>query len=303
MEHEFFSQFGSALIEQLESDDSVVLSDDLPGSWIESFAKLKKVVIVPSSLALNYGCALAEEHRRTWVIGHASSLVDRDFETWRTLTIGVDFPLKVISLAGLTGSDRGLRYQSVDDVTLLRTQSAVKLLIPDDLISAKAMISGSRAMDQPCYLRLSSLLPREIPRLDSKIDLSGSLVAEGIDVTMVGCGVMVLEILKACDLIATYNLTADVIECFNPNNLPQDLLLQSIAKTGLAVVCEEGSTSGGLGEALCRLVCEKQPARVRVIGSHGQGQSGDPASLLEYYGLNGQEIASTVIQALAVRRR
>ena len=68
--------------------------------------------------------------------------------------------------------------------------------------------------------------------------------------------------------------------------LDEELVLSAAKKCGRVITCEEHSIIGGLGEAVCSLLCEKLPTPVRRIGVNDEfGHSGPAGALLKQFGL------------------
>lgn len=77
--------------------------------------------------------------------------------------------------------------------------------------------------------------------------------------------------------------------------MDEQLLLASAEKTGRVVTVEEHSVIGGLGSAVCDVLCGKYPAKVLKIGMDDTfGESGTAQELLEKYGLSAQRISDRI---------
>jgi len=64
-----------------------------------------------------------------------------------------------------------------------------------------------------------------------------------------------------------------------------------VKKTGCVVTAEEGQMNGGLGGAIAELLADECPAPMVRIGMKDRfGESGEPAELLEYFGLDAKHI-------------
>jgi transketolase len=83
--------------------------------------------------------------------------------------------------------------------------------------------------------------------------------------------------------------------------LDRETLLASVQKTGFAVTAEEHQISGGLGSAVCELLCEACPTRVVRLGVRDRfGQSGSAEALLAHYGLDVDGVVTAVKQGLSL---
>ena len=75
--------------------------------------------------------------------------------------------------------------------------------------------------------------------------------------------------------------------------------MRAAKETGLLITAEEHSIIGGLGEAVCSVLCEEYPTKVIRIGIQDVfGHSGPAFDLLKEFGLSAENIARTVKQAL-----
>ena len=75
--------------------------------------------------------------------------------------------------------------------------------------------------------------------------------------------------------------------------------MESAKKTQRVVVLEEGIIVGGLGSAVAHALSEQYPVPMRYIGMDDCfGQSGDPAALMEYYGMTAEETVRKVKELL-----
>ena len=77
--------------------------------------------------------------------------------------------------------------------------------------------------------------------------------------------------------------------------LDEDLIVAAAKETGKVVTVEEHSVIGGLGSAVCDVLCAKAPTPVLKIGMQDMfGESGPAVALLEKYKLDGKGIYEQV---------
>ena len=85
--------------------------------------------------------------------------------------------------------------------------------------------------------------------------------------------------------------------------LDEKALLESIGKTGCAVVAEEHNMTGGLGEAVAGVLAANLPAPLEFVnGKDRFGQSGTPAELLKAYGLDAPHIVEAAKKVIARKK-
>ena len=82
-----------------------------------------------------------------------------------------------------------------------------------------------------------------------------------------------------------------------------ELVIKAAEECGCILTCEEHSTIGGLGGAVCELVSEKCPVPVVRLGVNDEfGRSGTAAAVLEYYGLTAENIAVKAKETMALKK-
>ena len=92
---------------------------------------------------------------------------------------------------------------------------------------------------------------------------------------------------------------ARVINIHTIKPLDEEIILKAAKECGKVITAEEHSVIGGLGEAVCALLSEKQPTPVRRIGVQDKfGCSGPAWDLLKLYGLDAATICKTVHEML-----
>ncbi len=73
------------------------------------------------------------------------------------------------------------------------------------------------------------------------------VVRDGSDVTLVGWGAVLREMLAAADRLAAENISAEVIDVATLVPLDAETILGSVARTGRCVICHEAPLTAGFG--------------------------------------------------------
>lgn len=122
---------------------------------------------------------------------------------------------------------------------------------------------------------------------------------DGNDITVVATGLLVQEAAKAADALKSEGISVRVIDIHTIKPIDREILVRAAKETGLLITAEEHSIIGGLGEAVCSVLCEEYPTKVIRIGIQDVfGHSGPAFDLLKEFGLSAENIARTVKQAL-----
>lgn len=137
----------------------------------------------------------------------------------------------------------------------------LKVVMPATPCDAKGLLISSIEDNNPVIFmehrwlyNLSGPVPEDVYR----VPLGKARVArEGEHVTLVGASYMVLEALRAAEKLAKEGVRAEVIDlrCLRP--LDEELILQSIAKTGHLVAADTGWKTVGFSAEIIARAAEK----------------------------------------------
>jgi transketolase len=124
------------------------------------------------------------------------------------------------------------------------------------------------------------------------------IMREGRDASILACGPLLYEALKAAEELQKKNISIEVLNVATIKPLDTETILKSVAKTKRVITVEEGQAFGGLGGAVVEYLSQVMPVPVRRIGVQDRfGQSGTIDQLWAEYQLD----ASTIIkQAMAL---
>ena len=195
--------------------------------------------------------------------------------------------------AGISVGPDGGSHQMIEDIALMRASPNMKVLVPADYAAADSAIRIAAQTPGPVYVRMGRAKVPQVYEDGSELEMGRAYVLrEGEDVTIFACGVEVNEALLAADQLARENISAEVIDVFSIKPLDSETILRSIKKTGCAVVAEEHSVNGGLGDAITALLCTECPAPVELIGMQDRfGKSASFEELLSFFGIDAASIA------------
>lgn len=205
--------------------------------------------------------------------------------------------LRIIgSEPGICATDNGGTHMTFEDIALVRTiPDSTVIDISDGTMFAK-MLHLTKDMSGVIYIRTPRRGLCDIYSEDEKFDIGkGKLVAEGSDCTIIASGIMVSTAIKVRKILADENINVEVIDPITIKPLDRQLILDSVMKTKKVVTLENHSIVGGLGGAVCELLAEEYPVKVKRIGIDEQyGQVGNETYLREVYGLSAEIVAEKV---------
>jgi transketolase len=171
---------------------------------------------------------------------------------------------------------------------------------PCDYNQTKAATIAIAEFEGPVYLRFGrpKVANFTTPELGFTIG-KGILLQPGSDVTIVATGHLVWEALEAAKVLADKGVSAEVINIHTIKPLDEEIILNSVKKTGCIVTAEEHNYLGGMGESIAGLLARKHPTPMEFVATHDTfGESGTPAQLMEKYGLDKNAIVQKVNDVL-----
>lgn len=206
------------------------------------------------------------------------------------------------SHAGITVGEDGASHQCIEDIALMRAIPGMVVMCPADDIEARAAVKAAAEYKGPVYMRLGrSAVPVINDPATYKFEWGkGIKVKEGKDLTLIASGIMVDSANKAAEMLAKDGIDAEIIDIHTIKPIDEDIIVESAKKTGVVITLEEHSVIGGLGSAVCDVLCEKYPVRVKKIGIYDKyGESGSASALMEKYRLDGKGVYEQVKDYLA----
>ncbi|MEZ3504123.1 MAG: transketolase family protein [Lachnospiraceae bacterium] len=207
------------------------------------------------------------------------------------------------SHAGLTVGEDGATHQCIEDISLMRTIPGMTVVVPCDGSETRLATKAILEYTGPCYLRTGRCA------LDTVTDQfenyhfelgKGVRLADGRDVTIIACGLMVQESLKAAELLKVEGISARVIDMHTIKPIDRELILKAADETGAIVTAEEHNIIGGLGGAVAEVLSSERPIPLERVGVNDCfGHSGHPEELLRHYGLAPEDVAAAAKKAIA----
>ena len=209
--------------------------------------------------------------------------------------------------AGITVGEDGATHQCNEDIALMRTIPGMTVICPADATEAYAATEAALKHVGPVYLRFGrfavpDLTAELVPEYKFEIG-KGVKYTEGEDVCIIATGYMAHLAYEAAGILKNEGISAEVINIHTVKPLDRELIVASAKKCGAVVTAEEHSVIGGLGSAVCDLLCESCPTPVVKIGMNDEyGRSASAAELLKFYGFTAERIAEDAKKAIAKKR-
>jgi len=302
--------FGKGIIELAQMNERVVVitadlaesvrlieyKEKFPERFVECGVAEQSMATVASGMA-NYGKIL-------FMASYAVFSPGRNWEQIRTTIAINNLPVKIIgSHAGVvTGAD-GVTHQALEDIALMRCLPNMTVIVPCDAEEARKTTLAVVEIDGPVYIRLSREAMPEITGQNSEFKIGkANILREGKDVTIVGCGWILSEAMKASEDLSKEGIECEVINMHTVSPLDSDTLIKSVNKTGCVVSVEDHQVEGGLGSAVAQVLAFARPTPQEFVGIiHQYGQSGTARELIKEYGLDAETIKDRVRKVIGRR--
>ncbi len=212
--------------------------------------------------------------------------------------------VKVIgSHAGLTVGEDGATHQCIEDISLMRTIPGMTVIVPCDSNEVRLATKAMLDYQGPCYFRTGRPAVECVTDTfaDYKFEIGkGVQLVDGSDVTIIACGLMVQEALKAQKLLEAEGISARVIDMHTIKPIDRDIIVKAAKETGAIVTAEEHNVIGGLGAAVSEVLVQTENVPMEFVGVEDIfGHSAAPKVLLEKYGLTPENIAAKAKKAIS----
>lgn len=296
--------YGDGLVEAgQEFDNLVVLDADLAEAtktcvFKKAFPDRHIDCGIAESNMMGVAAGLAATGKVPFASSFAMFTAGRAFEQVRN---SIGYPHLNVKIgathAGISVGEDGATHQCNEDIALMRTIPGMVIINPSDYVEAKEAVKAVCKYDGPCYLRFGRLaVPVINDREDYKFEIGKAVtLREGKDVTIIASGLTVSASLEAAELLAKDGIEAKVINMHTIKPIDAEAVIEAAKQTGKVVTVEEHSVIGGLGSAVCDVLAENYPVKVKKIGINDKfGESGPAAELVKKYGLDGESIYKTV---------
>lgn len=205
------------------------------------------------------------------------------------------------SHAGITLGEDGATHQIMEDIAMMRALPNMVVINPCDYSQTYQATQAIADYNGPVYLRFGRPVVPDFSPIDEPFVIGkGILLIEGSDVSIVATGHLVWEAIIAAQELSKAGISAEIINIHTIKPLDEDMLIQSISKTGCVVTAEEHVAAGGLGEAVAALTATKIPCPLEFVAMPDHfGESGTPDELMIKYGLKAINIIEATQKAIA----
>ncbi|MFH0714570.1 MAG: 1-deoxy-D-xylulose-5-phosphate synthase [Candidatus Diapherotrites archaeon] len=226
-----------------------------------------------------YDVGIAEEHAVTFAAGLAcegvkpfaviySPFLQRAFDQAVADVAMMNLPVRfMVPKAAITGD--GPTQGGILDISYLRLIPNFIVMAPKDENELQHMVTTAAHYNKgPISLRYpkgtlnaKTVLDKEPNALEIG---KAEIVQEGKDISLIGIGFAMEEVLKAAKELGQKKYNVEVINARFAKPLDERTLLKSVRKTGRAITVEENAKIGGFGSAVLEMLQENNQCDIAL---------------------------------------
>ncbi len=289
--------------------DIVVMDADLAKStksivFGKKFPQRFRYIGICEADMVSMAAGLARCGKVPFVSSFASFLLNRSLDQLKISVCYSNTNVKLVgSHGGIVTGDDGPTGQSVFDIAVARALPNLNVLVPADYYETVACTNSMYENYGPFFMRTArektEAITEEVP--DFKLG-KATVLREGRDASIIACGPLVAEALKAARSLDGMGISVSVLNCASIK--PFDAkAVEKEAEKGLIVSAEDGVVNG-LGSAVAEAIAESRAdcRLIRVGLNNSFAESGKAPELLAKYGMDAAAIAKKVTIGLNQNR-
>lgn len=202
--------------------------------------------------------------------------------------------------AGVTAAMNGGTHMPFEDMGIMRNIPQMTVIEPADTTVIRQMVPQMIQAYGNFYMRSCRRNVTKIYADQSRFSLGkGELLREGSDLSIIACGIMVYEALRAAAALRAAGIEARVIDMFTIKPIDKELIVESAEKTGAIVTVENHNIINGLGSAVAEVLVENRPVPMERVGVKDKfGEVGEQSFLMEKFGLTANDIGNAARKVL-----
>lgn len=252
---------------------------------------------VAEQLLVAMAGGLASTGKIPWIASYAMFNPGRSWEQVRTIMALNETNVKIAGAhAGVSVGPDGATHQAIEDIAIMRVIPHMTVVVPCDSIQTKKATLALSELHGPVYLRFAREKSPIVTTEQTPFEVGkAQTLRDGKDVAIVACGILVYNALMAAAALAKDGIDCMVINNHTVKPMDGDAIVAAAQTCGAVVTVEEHQVHAGMGSRVAEILAARHPVPVEFVGVHDTfGQSGDPAELIEFYGMGTAAIIEAV---------
>ncbi len=244
-----------------------------------------------------------------WIPYLSSYAIFLSGRAWDQCRNTVDYARCNVKIAaahgGISVGKDGPSHQSMEDLSNMLSLVNMTVIVPCDANETRRVVRWAAGYEGPVYFRMGREKTPTLTALNAPFEVGKAMeFVSGGDGTIIACGIMVAEAVRAAEMLAEDGLFPRVLNLATLKPLDTEAVLAAARETGAIVTAEEHSIYGGLGSLVagCAASSRWRVPVVPVAIMNHYLTSGPPEELLRIAGLTAPDIAAAVMKSLALVR-
>lgn len=301
MLHEFEMKavYADTLIELMKSNPNVVCLEADLGKSSGTYPKVKDAfpdnffdIGVAEGNMMGIAAGLANEGRVPFAASFTPFATRRPYDI---VTVSIALSknnVKIVGTApGVTTTMNGATHMCFEDLAIMRAMPNIHIYCPADAYELKSALIYMANEKQPTYLQLLREKWAQIPGDYAFNPSKARIITQGKDLTLVTTSLTTQYGLKAVESLKADGISVEHIHYPSVKPFDGETLINSVKKTGKVITVENQNIIGGLGSAVCEVLSESYPVRVKRLGARDRfGEVGELAYLSEQIGIDPKTI-------------
>ena len=323
--------FGQALEELGQDEKIIALGADITASirmdkFYASHPERKnrffEIGIAEANMTL-IASGLAKEGKIPFIGSYGVFVTGRNWDQLRTTVCYNNYNVKIADAhAGISVGADGATHQALEDISNLYYLPNMHLTVPCDAIETEKTTHAIASLNGPAVVRYAREATPIITTKDTPYNfglanviryqgeknnfisafetkLSSDYTSEGEDLTLIACGPMVAEAMRAAYILKEeYNLGSRILNIHTLKPIDKKAIIKAAEETNIIITCEEHQV-GGFGNIIAGVIARNKkystPLLLDMIGVEDRfGESGEPWELTKVFGLTAEHIAKRV---------
>jgi transketolase len=207
--------------------------------------------------------------------------------------------VKIIAThAGISFGQAGSTHHCTEDIAVMRSFANMTVIVPSDGMETGNAVAAAMEWPGPVYIRIGRGFEPPVNKTpDYGYEIGKAItMCEGKDVTIIACGVGVLQAVRAAEVLDRQGLSARVINMHTIKPIDRDAIIQAVKDTRRIITVEDHNIMGGLGSAVAEVIVESGKAcAFRKLGVPDcYAIVGYPEDLYHFYKFDADGIVETV---------
>lgn len=178
--------------------------------------------------------------------------------------------------AGMVYSALGPTHHSTEDMGGLRALPNLTIFSPASPLEVRKTVMAAYKIQGPVYIRLGTNKETEIYAEDYDfIPGKGIMICPGDDVTIVGTGSILADVLQVREELEVEGISVRVLNMHTIKPFDHEIIEKAVRETKGIVTVEDHNVVGGLGSAVAEVIAESGlGAKFKRVGLNDQFSKG-----------------------------